>query len=67
MCQARYDMLMRAGRGSTGNGTADALGLQYLREELSSMLRLQTRLTTEVRPLQSPYQAILQDCKRLLL
>ena len=54
MCQARYSMLLKAGRGAAGNGAADALGLQSLREELSSMLRLQARLTTEVRPRQNP-------------
>lgn len=56
MCQARYKMLLKAGRGSSSSATADALGIQALREELSSMLRLQTHLTTEVSPLPSPEQ-----------
>lgn len=51
MCQARYETLLKADRGSADNGARnDSLGLQLLREELSSMLCIHTRLTTEVRP-----------------
>lgn len=50
MCQARYETLLRAGRGSAGNGTADALGIDLLRDELSALLQLNSRLTSEVLP-----------------
>ena len=48
MCQARYEMLIRAGRGATGNGMSDVMGIHVLRQELSAMLQLQSQLTSEV-------------------